>query len=120
VTGNVLHLGEAAALFAVAIFMGGVGGAAHHMVFHSRMTSSWKPYITVLAVMEAYLVAGSVAILAIAQIAPALDQGLPATDPQFHVALHGYGICVVSGAIAITWVIQKTLPKDRPPTPPVR
>jgi len=68
--------------------------------------------------MEAFLAAGSAAILAVSQLAPALSEGLPATDLRFHLSLHGYGISLALLAIAVNWLLHKTRGKNGPRTPP--
>ena len=97
-TGNLLHLGEAAALFFVASLMGASGGAAYHVVAHSRIKSPWKPLLVAVATVEAYLLAFSLLALVIEQVAPKLNEGIPLGDVRFFLVVHGYGLflCMVA------------------------
>jgi hypothetical protein len=81
--------------------------------------SHWKPFLAVLAAMEGYLMAGSLALLAMDWIAPDLDEGLPATDVGFHLLLHGYGICLASGAMGVYLLVRMATSSRRPPPPSV-
>lgn len=103
-TGNILHLGEAVALFSVASFMGGSGGAAYHLVIRSQIKSSWKPFLAVLAAIEAYLLAFSLLAMIIGPFAPKLTEGIPLEDVRFYLALHGYGLllCLVAFGVYYT------------------
>ncbi len=96
-TGNVLRLGEATVLLFVASFVGGLGGAAYHMVLRSRLTSPWKPFVAVVAAMEAYLLGFSFVALVTDLVAPQ-----PLSEGWFWLSLHGYGVllCVVAWGFA--------------------
>lgn len=102
VTGNIACLGEAACLLLVATLMGAAGGAAHNMVTRSRIKSTWKPFVALLAAMEAYLLAFSALALAIGLVAPNLNLGLPADQVRFFLGVHVYGalLCIVAFGFA--------------------
>ncbi len=101
-SGNAFHLGEALALFSTASFMGGSGGAAYHLVIHSRIKSSWKPFVAALAAIEAYLLAFSLPALVIGLLSPKLTEGIPLGDVVFWLLLIGYGpiLCSVAFGFA--------------------
>jgi len=109
-TGDVTRLGEAAALFFVASLMGGAGGLAYHLVLRSRIGDFWKPFAALFAAVEAYLLVGSLAILAISRLAPSLNSGVPA-DLRFFLGLHAYGalLCVTAFGVAFAPRIAKVL-----------
>jgi hypothetical protein len=101
-TGNSLHLGEATALFVVASFMGGSGGAAYRMVIHSGIKNSWKPFVAVLAAVEAYLLTSSLSVFVIGLLAPKLNEGIPWDNVGFYLVLHGCGLLLCIMALGAT------------------
>jgi hypothetical protein len=100
-TGNLLHLGEAVALVSVSMVMGGSGAAAYCLVMRSRVKDRWKPFLALLAAMEAYLLAFFPMALIIGLTSPKLNEGIPLGDVRFHLLLNIYGalLCVCAFGI---------------------
>lgn len=106
-TGNPSHFVAAILLAATASISGAAGGMGYAIVSKSRPKTGFWVYLTYLATMESYLVALSYIAVALAFVAPRFVQDLPATEVRFHLALHAYGICLVTAVSIFVFLAGK-------------
>lgn len=104
-------LGEIVLGISVASFMGACGGVAYYLVNHSRIKTRWKPFLAVLAAIEAYLFAFWPPLLVIERVAPKLNEGMPADDLWLFLAAQGFGLllCIVGFGVAYAPRLAKVI-----------